>query len=237
MIRIAAVGDVHLGADSRGTYRPHLERLSDQADVLLLAGDLTRVGTVVEAEVVAAEFSDVGVPVIAVLGNHDHECDEVDQLVGVLQAGGIVVLEGEATTVETAAGRLGIAGAKGFGIGFPGAAGSEFGERETKAFAAHARQAADALRGALMKLDDVDRKVALMHYAPVADTLVGERLEIYPFMGSYLLGQAVDVGGADIAVHGHAHNGSEKGVTAGGVPVRNVARPVIDAAYYLYALS
>jgi Icc-related predicted phosphoesterase len=236
-IRIAAVGDVHLGADSAGSYRPHLAHLPEQADVLLLAGDLTRVGRLDEARAVAVEFSDVGVPVIAVLGNHDYECDEADAITDLLRANGITVLEGDAITLDTPGGRLGVAGSKGFGIGFPGAAGSEFGEAPMKAFAAYARETAGSLKRALLSLDDVDCKVALMHYAPVEDTLVGERLEIYPFMGSYLLGQAVDVGGANLAVHGHAHNGSEKGLTAAGVPVRNVARPVINAAYYLYYLA
>jgi Icc-related predicted phosphoesterase len=104
-----------------------------------------------------------------------------------------------------------------------------------KAFVRHTRALADALGRALRELD-TDARIALTHYAPVKDTLSGERPEIAPFLGSYLLGEAIDGAGADLAVHGHAHNGVEKGVTPGGVPVRNVALPVIKTAYALYCL-
>jgi Icc-related predicted phosphoesterase len=131
---------------------------------------------------------------------------------------------------------LGVAGAKGFGGGFPGAMASEFGEPEMKAFVRHTRTISDRLGDALDSLD-TDVRIAVMHYAPVEDTLHGERLEIYPFLGSYLLGEAVDRAGADLVVHGHAHNGTEHGVTPGGVPVRNVAQPVLDAAYRVFELD
>ena len=240
MIRIAAFGDVHVGADSRGTLRPHLEHLRDNADVLLLAGDLTRLGTVEEAEVLAEELQDVGVPIAAVLGNHDYQSDCEKDVAYALDAAGIRVLEGDATVLTAASGaRVGVAGVKGFGTGFPGAMCSDFGEPEMKAFVRHSHEAATRLREALESLpDDVDARVALMHYAPVAGTLEGERLEIHPFLGSYHLAEAVDAaGGVDLALHGHAHGGSEKGTTPGGVPVRNVAVPVIRAAYRVYCLG
>src|SRR5207302_10995171 len=129
------------------------------------------------------------------------------------------------------------AGVKGFGIGFPGASASDFGEREMKAFAHTAHDSADRLRDALGTVTGADHVVALTHYAPVEDTLAGERLEIWPFLGSYLLAEAVDDAGADLVVHGHAHGGSEKGRTPGGVHVRNVAQPVIRAAYRVYCLA
>jgi Icc-related predicted phosphoesterase len=127
---------------------------------------------------------------------------------------------------------------KGFGGGFTGACASAFGEPEMKAFVQHTRRIADRLEGSLAELDgaDVDVRVALLHYSPVPETLVGERLEIYPFLGSYLLAEAIDRAGAHLAVHGHAHAGSEHGGTPGGVPVRNVAQPVLGAAYRVYAL-
>jgi len=240
VIRVAAFGDVHVGEDSRGTLRPHLEHLSENADVLLLAGDLTRLGTVAEAEVLADELRDVGIPIAAVLGNHDYHSDCEKDVGYALDAAGIRVLEGDATVLETSDGqRLGVGGVKGFGTGFPGAMCSDFGEPEMKAFVRHSHEAATRLREALASLPtDVDGRVALMHYAPVPETLAGERLEIFPFMGSYHLAEAVDaVGNIDLALHGHAHGGSEKGTTPGGVPVRNVAVPVIGAAYRVYCLG
>ena len=236
MIRVAAVGDVHVDADVVGRFRPALETLVEQADVLLLAGDLTRHGSAAEADCVAREFGGLPVPVVAVLGNHDHQCDEPDRVVDILASAGITVLEGTGTVVPCAGGRLGVAGVKGFGGGFTGRCATAFGEPEMKAFVRTTEVSANSLREALTKLD-CDVRVALTHYAPVPDTLVGEPPEIYPFLGSYLLGQAIDDGGAELAVHGHAHMGSERGRTPGGVRVRNVAHPVIRQAYAVFELG
>lgn len=234
MIRIAAVADVHLAPDLRGSMRPHLVEIGAHAEALLLAGDLTQHGTVEEAEVVAGEFGDLEVPVIAVLGNHDYQCDRQDEITGLLQEAGISVLEGSGVVVSVPGGRLGVAGTKGFGAGFPGRCGSEFGEPEMKAFVRHSRYLAAGLEQALRGLE-ADVRVALTHYAPVAETLAGEPLEIYPFLGSYFLAEAIDRAGADLAVHGHAHAGQECGVTPGGTEVRNVALPVLRRAYAVYA--
>jgi Icc-related predicted phosphoesterase len=235
-IRIAAVGDVHIDEDVLGRYRPALELLGDKADVLLLAGDLTRHGTVDEAHCVAAEFGYLAVPVIAVLGNHDYHSDQQGKVTKVLSDAGIAVLERSTTVVDVRGTRLGVAGVKGFGGGFAGRCCSEFGEPETKEFARHGREAADALGYCLRSLD-CDVRVALTHYSPVPDTLVGEPLEIYPFLGSYLLAQAIDSAPTALAVHGHAHAGTERGTTPGGVKVRNVAHPVIRQAYSVYELD
>jgi Icc-related predicted phosphoesterase len=236
-MRIAAVGDIHVGADDAGRLRPHLEHIGARADVLLLAGDLTRCGDPSEARVLAGELRDVPVPIVAVLGNHDHHAGRAGEVQDELERIGVQMLEGDATVVEGEGCRLGIAGVKGFGGGFAGACASAFGEPEMKAFVEHTQQVADQLEAALESLDslDTDVKVALLHYSPVADTLRGERLEIYPFLGSYLLAEAIDRGGADVAFHGHAHRGCERGITAGGVRVRNVAQPVIQHAYNVYA--
>jgi Icc-related predicted phosphoesterase len=237
MIRVAAVGDVHLGPDIAGRHREGLAGIADEADVLLLAGDLTRHGTVDEAAVVAAEYRDLGVPVIAVLGNHDYNSDQESEITDVLTRAGIVVLEGTSVVVETPGGTLGVAGVKGFGLGFAGRSGSDFGEPEMKAFARHGRASAESLSAALATLPATDVRVALMHFAPVDGTLVGEPPEIWPFLGNYLLGEAVDAYHCHLAVHGHAHAGTEKGITEGGVRVRNVAQPVIGAAYALYDVA
>jgi len=236
VIRIAAVGDVHIDRDVLGRFRPALEELPDRADVLLLAGDLTRHGTEAEAKCVATEFGGLGVPVIAVLGNHDHHCDEVPGVLSTLTDAGITVLEGDSTVVDIDGVRLGVAGVKGFGGGFAGRCASEFGEPEMKAFVRTTGTVAERLGAALRDLD-CDVRVALTHYAPVPDTLAGEPLEIYPFLGSYLLGQAIDSAPTDLAVHGHAHHGSERGRTPGGVRVRNVAHPVIKQAYSVFNLA
>jgi Icc-related predicted phosphoesterase len=236
MIRIAAVGDVHLGEDARGRMRPALDQLGECADVLLLAGDLTRHGTVSEARVVADEFGGLDVPVIAVLGNHDHHDDKPHEVTAVLRDAGLTVLEGETATLPVDGHTLGVAGVKGFGGGFAGKCGSAFGEPEMKAFIRHTTEISDSLRTALDGLD-ADVKVALTHYAPVPDTLRGEPPEIYPFLGSYLLGEAIDATGTQLAVHGHAHFGVEHGMTPGGVRVRNVAQPVIRSAYTVYCVE
>ncbi len=236
VIRIAAVGDVHMDEDVVGRFRPALEELPDCADVLLLAGDLTRHGTESEARCVAREFGNLGVPVITVLGNHEHQCDQVPQVVEVLENAGITVLEGTGIVLECAGGRLGVAGVKGFGGGFAGRCATDFGEPEMKDFVKTTTDSADALGRALRELD-CDVLVALTHYAPVPDTLAGEPLEIYPFLGCYQLGQAIDSAPTALALHGHAHHGSERGTTPGGVRVRNVAHPVIKQAYSIFHLG
>ncbi|MDT9700972.1 metallophosphoesterase [Streptomyces sp. P17] len=238
MIRVAAVGDIHLGPESQGVLRPSFETLPETADVLLLAGDLTRHGTVDEARVVAREIEGLGVPVVAVLGNHDHHDDRPEEVSAVLRDAGAHVLEGQSTVVGRDGARIGVAGTKGFGGGFVGRCAGEFGEPIMKEFVRYSRRCADALCRSLEELgeQDCDVRVALTHFSPVPDTLAGEPPEIYPFLGSYLLAEAIDTAGADLAVHGHAHLGTEHGLTSGGVKVRNVAQPVIGRAFHVYHL-
>ncbi|MDP9865665.1 MULTISPECIES: metallophosphoesterase family protein [Streptosporangium] len=234
-LRIAAVGDVHLDESLRGSYRARLEGVEEHADVLLLAGDLTRHGTLEEARVVAEEFRDLPIPVVAVLGNHDHHSDLPAEIAALLSGAGITVLHDDSTVLDIDGVRLGVVGGKGFGGGYAGKCASDFGEPEIKAFVGHTKRIAERWRVALKELQ-ADRRVVLSHYSPVKDTLHGEPLEIYPFLGSYLLAEAVDAEGADLIVHGHAHAGTEKGVTPGGVRVRNVALPVLGRAYGVYCL-
>ncbi|WP_030300357.1 metallophosphoesterase family protein [Streptomyces katrae] len=239
MIRIAAVGDIHLGPGSEGLLRPAFETLAGCADLLLLAGDLTRHGTPQEGRVVAGEVAGLPVPVIAVLGNHDYQSDQQDALTRELSEGGVRVLECDGVLVDIDGTKVGVAGTKGFGGGFAGRCASDFGEPEMKAFVQYTRRCADGLARSLRELREAgsDLRIALTHFSPVPDTLAGEPPEIFPFLGSYLLAEAVDEAGADLAVHGHAHLGTEHGLTAGGVRVRNVAMPVIDRAFAVYHLA
>lgn len=236
MIRVAAVGDVHFDRSSSGRLRSYLGEIGNMADILLLAGDLTQTGDLDEARVLAEDLAGSPVPVAAVLGNHDFHKNQDRELASLLEEHGITVLEGESVKFRVRDTVVGVAGIKGFGGGFPGACASEFGEPEMKDFIRYTKEQAAELKNALVSLD-TPYKIALMHYSPVASTLLGERLEIYPFLGSYLLSEAVDEARADIIFHGHAHKGTERGETFGGIPVRNVAQPVIRHVCNIYSLN
>jgi Icc-related predicted phosphoesterase len=236
MVRLAAIGDTHWAEDVRGRFRPHWERLADDADIFLLTGDLTNLGTVEQARGFAEEVRGTAVPTVAVLGNHDYHANEAAAVRRALEGAGVIVLEGDSVALSLNGTSLGIAGAKGFGGGFVGACGHAFGEAEMKDFMNATEAAAARLESSLRALR-TRYKVALLHYSPVKETLAGERLEIYPFLGSFRLAEALDSGGADLVVHGHAHHGAEKGITAGGIPVRNVAMPLLRRPYAIYELD
>ena len=235
-LRIAAVGDIHLGVDSAGSFAPHVRGIEEQADLLLLAGDYTMWGAAAEAGVLAQEVAGVSIPMVGVLGNHDFHSDEEKAVADVLEDAGVTILECSSTVLEVDGTSVGIAGAKGFGGGFEGACAADFGEPEMKAFIRHTKDIADRYERVLGDLE-TDIRVALLHYAPVEATLVGERLEIYPFLGSYLLGQAIDRAGADLCVHGHAHAGTFEGTTPGGIPVHNVAQALLPGALHIFELG
>lgn len=235
-VRIAAVGDVHVGTDMAGRLASSFSLVDEAADLFLLAGDLTRTGRASEAACLAQELSGVTIPVVAVLGNHDLHSDRGVDVVTRLTRAGVTVLEGNATVIDVAGMTVGVAGVKGFGGGFPGRCASDFGETEMKSFIRTTMAAADHLHHALVSLS-TDVRIALLHYAPVPETLQGEPLEIYPFLGSYLLAEAIDSAGADLVIHGHAHRGRERGLTPGGIRVRNVAQPVIGAPFRVYRMG
>ncbi len=239
MIRVAAVGDIHYGVGERGVLSSHLEELRKEADLLLIAGDLTRHGEPEEAQVLAGELTELEIPTIAVLGNHDYHQDRQGEVTAVLREAGVCVLEGTARTIQLDGIRVGVAGAKGFGGGFAGACVTEFGEPETKAFAHHSVVAAEQISAGLEEVagSEVDMRIALLHYSPIEQTLVGEPLQLWPFLGNYLLAEAVDRLGADLVLHGHAHAGSRAGATPKGIPVWNVAQPVIRRPYELIQLG
>lgn len=222
-VTFAAVGDLHCTEASAGTLRGFFAQAGEAADALLLAGDLTDYGTAAEARVLADELSVVSVPVVAVLGNHDHEAGTPDEVRRILQAAGVQVLDGEA--VEVAG--VGIAGAKGFCGGFGRASLGAWGERAIKLFVEEALSEAMKLEAALAKLR-TPRRVALLHYSPVVGTVQGEPPEIFAFLGSSRLEDPLLRHPVDVVLHGHAHRGTAEGRTLNGVPVYNVARPLLQ---------
>jgi Icc-related predicted phosphoesterase len=238
MIRLAAVGDVHCGTDMEAQVRSQFASVPDHADALLLAGDLTRLGLPQEAKVFADALRELSeMPVSAVLGNHDHQSDRQDEVRDILEDAGVQVLDGSSVVWHLGGARVAVAGAKGFGGGFEGTHATAFGEREMKAYAQHTRDLAERLDRCLGDVPESDLIVLLLHYAPIRDTLAGEPREIFPFLGSYLFAELADRHGVDLVLHGHAHRGTERGRTPGGIPVRNVAQAVIQQGYAIYTLD
>lgn len=210
--------------------------LQKKADLFLIAGDLTQTGHPEEMKALAGDLKNCPIPVAVVFGNHDYHMNKVEECVDILKEARVKTLINESVVFDIKGAKVGVAGGKGFGGGFVGACGSEFGEKEMKSFMRHSKKVASEIENSLIELDTA-YKIGLLHYSPTAQTLMGEKKEIYPFLGCYYLAEALDHGGADIAFHGHAHSGTEKGETPGGTPVRNVAQPVIRHAFNIYTLD
>ena len=218
-VRVAAVGDFHCGEKDGGMYREAFARVNDAADVLLLAGDLTRRGTPAEIDVVIRELQDVRIPILAVLGNHDHESGQTDKVNEALRARGVHLLDEAPFELNE---HVGFAGVKGFMGGFGRYTLTAFGEGETKAFVGTSLDEVQKLEYSLRRLSTPVR-VVLLHYAPIVDTVLGEPEQIYPFLGNDRLLEPIDRFQAAVAFHGHAHHGTFRGETPGGVPVFNVS--------------
>jgi len=221
-VRFAVVGDIHVTRESAGTLRAFFAQAGEAADALLLCGDLTDYGTAEEAQVLADELSVVKVPIVAVLGNHDYESGTPEVVCQTLAHAGVRVLDGEAVEIEG----VGIAGAKGFAGGFGRGSLGAWGEPAIKLFVQEALHEAMKLEAALAKLR-TPRKIALLHYSPIAGTVEGEPVEIYPFLGSSRLEDPLLRYPVDAVFHGHAHRGTLEARTIGGVPVFNVAKPLL----------
>jgi len=225
-LRIAAIGDVHVSKNSQGQFQPLFAQISGSADVLLLCGDFTDYGLPEEARVLARELSAaVKIPVIAVLGNHDFESGQQDEITRILVDAGVIVLDGEATEVQG----VGFAGVKGFAGGFGRGALGPWGETAIKAFVQEAVDEALKLEGALARLR-TQQRIAVLHYAPIRATVEGEPTEIFPYLGSSRLEEPINRYRVTAVFHGHAHRGSPEGRTAAGVPVYNVAMPLLARA-------
>lgn len=221
-MRIAAVGDLHCRADTRRNLAVALAGVDQEAEVLLLAGDLTDHGTQEEASWLAEELSKVKMEKCAVLGNHDFESGEEAAVTRILCDAGVHVLDGSAWELND----LGIAGIKGFAGGFEQSQLQRFGESAMKVFVDACIAEELKLEKALFRLRTRHR-IALLHYSPCRQTLEGEPLEIFPFLGATRLSGPIDQLRPNLAFHGHAHRGTLRGATAGGVPVFNVALPVL----------
>mgnify|MGYP000226172406 CR=1 FL=1 len=222
-IRLAAVGDLHVKKTSRGAIQPLLAPVNDSADVLLLCGDLTDYGLVEEAHILAADLKGtVRIPIVGVLGNHDFESGKEKEICAILSDVGVKMLDGEAVEIHG----IGFAGVKGFVGGFERGTLGAWGEGAIKRFVQEALDEAMKLESALARLR-TPRRVALLHYSPIRGTVEGEPPEIFPYLGTSRLEEPLDRYPVDAVFHGHAHSGSPEGHTRTGIPVYNVALPLI----------
>ncbi len=221
-VRIAAVGDLHCTKESAGQLRPIFAQLEGRADVLLLCGDLTDYGLAEEAHVLAKELAVVKVPILAVLGNHDFHSGHADEVTSVLHEANVRVLDGDSYVLQD----LGFAGAKGFCGGFGRGTLGPWGEGAIKTFVREALDEALKLENALARLR-TERRVALLHYSPVRDTVEGEPTEIFPVLGCSRLEEPLERWPVTVCFHGHAHRGSLEGRTRVGTQVYNVAMPLL----------
>ena len=219
-LRVAAIGDLHVMEDSVAPYRELFSEVSTQADVLVLCGDLTNFGKTSEAEILAEDIRSCSIPVLGVLGNHDYECGQPEEVARILHEAGMTVLDEQAIEIDG----VGFAGVKGFLGGFGRGELAPFGEPIVKAFVDEALNEARKLENGLRSLR-TDRSVAVLHYSPTEETLEGEPEAIFQYLGSARLADAIDrFENVKAVVHGHAHHGKYEGRTPRGTPVYNVAQ-------------
>ena len=225
-LRIAAVGDLHYDGSSNapGSLRDVFADINRSADILVIAGDLTTHGKPEQMKGLVEELVGVQIPIVAVLGNHDCESGFETEVSAILRGRGVHLLDGDNVVVEG----VGFAGTKGFAGGFGRGALAPFGERIIKEFVQASIDESIKLENALRTLG-TETRIVLLHYAPVVDTVLGEPEVIYPFLGSSRLVQPLDTLGCTVVFHGHAHHGSLVGETPGGIPVHNVALPLLRA--------
>jgi Icc-related predicted phosphoesterase len=226
IVRVAALADLHCTKSSQGAFQTLFARVSESADIAVIAGDLTDYGLPEEAAVLARELTALRIPAAAVLGNHDLESGKAGEVRDILVAAGLIVLDGDACELQG----IGIAGVKGFGGGFGKHALGPWGETIIKQFVREAVDEALKLESALARLR-TKHLIALLHYAPIAQTVEGEPLEIYPFLGSSRLEEPIGRYPVSLVVHGHAHRGQLEGRTKSGVPVYNVSMPLLTRSF------
>lgn len=223
-MRVAATADLHFTPTRFTALKDQLNQVRNEADVLVLAGDLTNFGQPSEMEPLLNAIVRLRIPTIAVLGNHDYESGQQEELMRMMTSEGLKVLDGSAYERDG----LGFAGTKGFVGGFGRGVLTAFGEPEIKTFVRASIDEALKLERAMSQLR-TKKRVVVLHYAPIAATVEGEPPEIYPFLGTSRLAEVIDRHGADLVIHGHAHNGRTEGRTAGGVRVHNVAITLLQS--------
>ena len=222
-VRIAAIGDLHVAKTAQGTFQPLFAQISGSADVMVVCGDFTDYGLPEEARVLARELTAaVKIPVVAVLGNHDYEAGHQDEILHILRNAGVIVLDGEAAEVQG----IGFAGVKGFCGGFGRGALGPWGEAAIKRFVQESVDESLKLEAALARLR-THRRVAVLHYSPIRGTVEGEPPEIFPYLGSSRLEEPINRYRVSAVFHGHAHRGTPEARTSAGVPVYNVALPLM----------
>jgi Icc-related predicted phosphoesterase len=235
-LRIAAAGDIHCSETHGNQVREAVASLDGLADLVLLAGDLTTHGDPAQGAVLADACASLTMPVFAVLGNHDWHADRRDELVEALEGGGIRVLDRDWAVCEVGGIDVGIVGIKGFVGGFPGSHLPDFGEPLLREVYREASVEVDALDRGLREIALCPTRIALMHYAPTEQTIVGEEPGIWAFLGTDRLAAPIAEHEPDLVLHGHAHSGTFQG-TISGVPVYNVSVPVIGRDFWLFELD
>jgi Icc-related predicted phosphoesterase len=225
-VRIAAVADIHCTEKNRDALHVLFMQMTEKADVILLCGDLTDTGSLEEGRRLAELLRTIKVPLVGVLGNHDFESNQQDELQAVLSNAGVNMLDGHFRKIKG----VGFAGVRGFGGGFDKYQLQSWGEKVMKTFVQETIEEELKLESALAHLEDVPR-VVLMHYSPIRFTVEGEPPEIFPFLGSSRLESPIDRFGAKAVFHGHAHHGKPEGKTLRNIPVYNVAVPVLQKSY------
>jgi Icc-related predicted phosphoesterase len=220
--RIAAIGDLHVHLHDNGRYSGLFRQISEEADILVLCGDLTDTGSVEEAKILAEDLKQCTIPVVGVLGNHDYEQGNEQEITEILQSNTVNILEGTSVTIED----IGFVGLKGFAGGFGKYMLAAWGEKIIKDFVQEAVNDVMKLERELRRLD-TKNKIVLLHYAPIRDTVVGEPEEIFPFLGSSRLAEPINRFEVTMAFHGHAHHGTFEGKTSKDIPVYNVSQTIV----------
>lgn len=227
LVRIAAIGDLHHSRNATpGLLQPLFSQISDSADILILCGDLTDYGLAEEARALVREMAVLKIPTVAVLGNHDFESSQQDDIRAILVDAGVVPLDGDSTEILG----IGFAGVKGFAGGFGRRALGPWGEGIIKTFVHEAVNEALKLESALARLRN-EHRIAILHYAPIQATVEGEPLEIFPFLGCSRLEEPLGRYPVTAVFHGHAHHGQPEGRTAKDVPVYNVSMSLMREVF------
>jgi Icc-related predicted phosphoesterase len=235
-IRVAAAGDIHCSIETCEQIAESFARHDGEADLFLLAGDLTTHGGPEQAQVLVDAVRPLETPVVAVLGNHDHHLGKGAEVAGVLRDGGITVLDRSHATFDVDGVRVAIVGTKGFVGGFPGSALPDFGEPLLRRVYAETSDEVDAIDAGLRAVTDADVRVLLLHYSPSMETLAGEPEGIWTFLGSHRLAGPIVEHRPDLVLHGHAHSGTFEG-HVGGIPVFNVAVHVMNREFWMFELE